>query len=54
MAAQAKERTYGDADVKARLARDLPKWRLEGGHIRRKNETHSWKSTLMVNNAIGQ
>lgn len=53
MAAQAKERTYGDADVKARLARDLPKWRLEGGHIRRKYETHSWKGTLMVINAIG-
>jgi TonB family protein len=53
MAAQSKERTYGDADVKARLARELPKWRLEGGHIRRKYETHSWKGTLMVINAVG-
>ena len=53
MAAQSKERTYGDADVKARLARDLPKWRLETGHIRRKYETHGWKGTLMVINAIG-
>ena len=52
-AATSKERTYSDADVKARLARDLPKWRLETGHIRRKYETNSWKGTLMVINAIG-
>lgn len=53
MAAQSKERTYGDAEVTARLARDLPQWRLEGGHIRRKYKTHSWKGTLMVINAVG-
>jgi 4a-hydroxytetrahydrobiopterin dehydratase len=53
MAAQSKERTYSDAEVAARLSRDLPKWRLQGGHIRRKYETHSWKGTLMVINAIG-
>ncbi len=48
-----KERTYSDAEVKARLARDLPRWWLEGGHIRRKYTTGGWKGTLMVINAVG-
>ena len=36
-----------------RLAADLPRWRLEGGSIRRTYSTHGWKGTLMVVNAIG-
>ncbi len=53
MAAKAKERTYGDAEVAARLQAELPHWRLEGGFIRRVYRTQSWKGTLMVINAVG-
>lgn len=52
-AEQSKERTYSDDEVKARLARDLPHWRLDGGSICRKYQTADWKSTLMAVNAIG-
>jgi len=48
-----KERTYTDAEVKDRLQRELPHWYLEGGWIRRKFRTHSWKGTLMVINTVG-
>ena len=34
-----KERTYSEDEIKARLARDLPHWWLEGGWIRRKYRT---------------
>jgi 4a-hydroxytetrahydrobiopterin dehydratase len=47
------ERTYGDAEVKERLAAELPHWQLEGGCIRRRYSTTGWKSTLMVINAVG-
>ena len=50
---EAKERTYSDEEIKARLARELPHWYLEGGWIRRKYSTHSWKGTLMVINTVG-
>jgi 4a-hydroxytetrahydrobiopterin dehydratase len=53
MTEQTKERTYSDAEVEARLKRDLPHWSLEGGFIRRKYRTHGWKGTLMVINAVG-
>ncbi|HVI29208.1 4a-hydroxytetrahydrobiopterin dehydratase [Hansschlegelia sp.] len=39
--------------VEARLAAELPKWRLEDGWIRRTYKTQSWKSTLMVINTVG-
>jgi 4a-hydroxytetrahydrobiopterin dehydratase len=48
-----KERTYSDDEIKARLSRDLPYWTYDGGWIRRKYRTHSWKGTLMVINAVG-
>ena len=48
-----KERTYSDEEITARLTRDLPHWYLEGGWIRRKYKTHSWKGTLMVINTVG-
>ena len=47
------ERTYSDTEVQERLQRDLPHWRLEGGWIRRKYRTNSWKGTLMVINTVG-
>ncbi len=45
--------TYGDDEVEARLKRELPHWRLEDGSIRRRYQTHGWKGTLMVINAVG-
>ena len=48
-----KPRVYSEAETTARLAAELPKWRLENGWIRRKYKTHSWKGTLMAVNAIG-
>jgi 4a-hydroxytetrahydrobiopterin dehydratase len=47
------ERTYSDAEVEQRLKAELPHWYLEGGWIRRKYKTNSWKGTLMVINTIG-
>ena len=47
------ERTYGEADVRQRLEAELPHWQLDGDCIRRQFKTTSWKSTLMVVNAIG-
>ena len=53
MSERAKERTYSDAEVGARLKEELPQWYLEKGWIRRKYKTHSWKGTLMVINTVG-
>lgn len=47
------ERTYTEAEIEARLASELPAWRLQDGWIRRTYKTHSWKSTLMVINTVG-
>ena len=47
------EKAYGEAEVKERLARELPHWTYEGGWIRRKYRTEGWKGTLMVVNAVG-
>lgn len=49
----ARERTYSDDEITARLARELPHWYLEAGSIRRRYRTHGWKGTLMVINAVG-
>ena len=48
-----RERTYSEDEIKARLRKDLPRWGYENGSIRRKYETHGWKSTLMVINTVG-
>jgi 4a-hydroxytetrahydrobiopterin dehydratase len=53
MVERAKDRTYGDAEVQARLEAELPQWYLEDGWIRRRYRTNSWKGTLMVINAVG-
>ena len=39
--------------VAARLAQELPSWRLADGAIARTFATQGWKATLMVVNAIG-
>ena len=48
-----KEQAYGEAEVRERLARELPNWYYEDGWIRRKYRTEGWKATLMVVNAVG-
>ena len=53
MSERTAERTYSDAEVEERLKAELPHWRLEGGWIRRKYKTASWKGTLMVINTVG-
>ncbi len=47
------ERVYSDEEVRERLARELPKWELRDGWIRRRYKTSGWKATLMVINAVG-
>ena len=49
----ANEGTYCDDAVNEILRRDLPRWRLEDGAIRRTFRTHGWKASLMVANAVG-
>src|SRR5579872_3343586 len=50
---RAEEHAYADADIRKRLADELPHWRLEEGWIRRTYRTYGWKGTLMVINTIG-
>ncbi len=47
------ERVYTEAEIKERLAKELPQWYYEDGWIRRKYRTEGWKGTLMVVNTIG-
>ena len=47
------DEVYTAEEVAARLAAELPAWRLEDGWIRRKYKTSGWKATLMVVNTIG-
>lgn len=53
MTERSAEKTYGDADVRQRLEAELPQWQLDGNCISRRYKTTSWKSTLMVVNAVG-
>ena len=53
MAERARERTYDETEINARLAKELPHWYYEDGWIRRKYRTHGWKGTLMVINTVG-
>lgn len=50
---QQREKPMPEAEVKAWLEKNLPKWRLEDGWIRRTYKTASWKGTLMVINTVG-
>ena len=47
-----REIALDDETVLARLAKELPKWYLEKGWIRRQYKTSGWKSTLMVTNVV--
>jgi 4a-hydroxytetrahydrobiopterin dehydratase len=53
MSERGAERVYSDVEVEERLKKELPKWFLEKGWIRRKYKTASWKGTLMVINTVG-
>jgi 4a-hydroxytetrahydrobiopterin dehydratase len=53
MTERARDRTYSDDEITARLAKELPHWFLEEGWIRRKYRTNGWKGTLMVINTVG-
>jgi 4a-hydroxytetrahydrobiopterin dehydratase len=46
-------KVYSEAEVEARLKKELPHWCFESGWIRRKYKTSGWKATLMVVNTIG-
>lgn len=51
---QAKERTYNEAEIAAKIQElDLTGWYLEDGWLRRKYNTDGWPQTLMATNAIG-
>jgi len=45
--------TYTDDEAQARLAAELPNWRLDAGWLRRTYRTGGWKSTLMAVNTVG-
>jgi len=51
--AMSAEKTYSEAEIKARLAKDLPLWSYEGGFVRRTYKTSGWRATLMAVNTIG-
>ncbi len=53
MTERTRDRTYGEDEIKARLAKELPHWYYENGWIRRRYRTHGWKGTLMVINTVG-
>jgi len=46
-------RVYSESEIATHLKTHLPHWRFEGGWIRRRFRTNSWKGTLMVINAVG-
>ena len=52
MAAE-REKPMPEAEVNAWLQKNLPKWHLENGWIRRTYKTSGWKGTLMVINTVG-
>jgi 4a-hydroxytetrahydrobiopterin dehydratase len=51
--AEKKLKVYSEEEATQRLAAELPHWYVEGGWIRRRYRTNSWKGTLMVINAVG-
>jgi 4a-hydroxytetrahydrobiopterin dehydratase len=48
-----RESVLSEAEISERLMRDLPRWTLEDGWIKRTYRTNGWKGTLMVINAVG-
>ena len=50
---EAAEKAYSEAEIKQRLAAELPHWYYEDGWIRRIYKTDGWPTTLMLVNTIG-
>ena len=48
-----KVKVYNESEIKKFLGEGLVDWEYDGKWIRKTFKTHSWKSTLMVVNAIG-
>ena len=44
---------YAEAEIHARLARELPHWQTDGRALLRRYRTGGWRATLMIANAIG-
>ncbi len=42
-----------EAEIRDHLARSLPQWRYQEGHLTRTYRTGNWQTTLLVANAIG-
>lgn len=53
MTMRSEDRALDEAQIRERLARELPHWTFEDGWIRREYSTAGWKATLMVVNAVG-
>ncbi len=49
----AAQRTFAVPEIQDRLARSLPRWRFEDGHLVRTYRTENWKGTLLVVNTVG-
>jgi 4a-hydroxytetrahydrobiopterin dehydratase len=50
---KAREKTYNDQEIEARLKAELPGWTFRDGHICHKYRTHGWKGAVMVVGAVG-
>ena len=48
-----REQALSEAEIAARLAKELPEWRYEGGWIRRTFKTHTWPGTMLLVGTIG-
>ncbi len=46
------QNVHAEAAITARLSRDLPAWRHEGGQLRRTYRVHGFKAAMMVANAV--
>jgi 4a-hydroxytetrahydrobiopterin dehydratase len=43
---------YSDAQIQARLERDLPDWTHRDGHLQRQYRTGGWRAGMMIANAV--
>ncbi len=48
-----KVKVFNESEIKNFLDKNLEGWSYDGKWIRKTYKTHSWKSTLMVINAVG-
>jgi 4a-hydroxytetrahydrobiopterin dehydratase len=47
------QRMLDEAEVRARLARELPRWTVEGGALVRRYRTTGWRGSMLVAGAVG-